>query len=131
MLAIKINKPVIMKRIFLKFSVFTFVALLILTAVSTPSCKKDQTCHGKVTVYDTTGKTVQGAAVRLDAYAVGGQVAYNGTTDLVGVVNFDIALPGIFDVTATHSKYPDMFGRGSLNVDEPRKEAAIIVRIVP
>lgn len=93
------------------------------------SCKKDKTCHGKVHVYDTTGKAVGNAFVRLAAPSVQGDVKYDGYTDNSGTVNFDVKLPAIFDVQAIKSTYPGKIGIGVLRLDEPGKSAEVDVVI--
>lgn len=118
-----------MKSFVIKFSIIGCFVLLFLGATSISSCKKDQTCHGRVTVVDSADARVPGAAVRLDANAVGGQKVYNGVTDGSGIAVFDIELPAIFDITATKSTYPNQYGKGSLNVDEPQKEADVTVKL--
>lgn len=118
-----------MKTFVLKFSTIAIVFLLLLTAISTPSCKKDKTCHGKVTVLDTAGLPVAVATVELAAPSVNGQVTYTGTTDGTGVVTFEVKLPAIFDVTATQAAYAGMTGVGVLRLDEPGKTAETTVTL--
>ena len=104
------------------------VALLSVVFVST-SCNKDKTCHGVVTVVDTNGAKIAGATVNLAAPSVSGDVVYNGTTDGSGQASFDVKLPAIFDVTATHPGYPGTTGVGVLRLDEPGKDADVTVKI--
>ena len=118
-----------MKSVVLKFSTVCCIALLAVSSTFVTSCKKDQTCHAYITVNDTANHKVQGATVVLDANNVGGQVTYHGTTDGAGNITFDIALPAIFYVTATKANFPLMYGKGLVNVDEPRKEAWLTVKI--
>jgi hypothetical protein len=118
-----------MKHLIFK-SVFSLASICLLSlALSTSSCKKNESCHAKITVRDTNGLAVGGAAVRLDAYNANppGQVKYQGATDKYGRVEFDIKLPAIFDATATSSLFPNMTGKGVVNVDEPGKDAEITV----
>lgn len=103
------------------------VALLSVMFIST-SCNKDKTCHGKVKVVDTNGVAIAGATVNLAAPSVSGDVVYNGTTDGSGEASFDVKLPAIFDVTATHPGYPGT-GVGVLRLDEPGKDADVTVKI--
>ena len=119
-----------MKTLFLKFSSLLCVVLLILAATCVSSCKKDQTCRGYVNVYDTAGHKVPLATVRLDAYSINGDITYTEKTDGNGLATFDIALPAIFDIHVTKpDAFPSLYGKGSLNVDEPRKEAWTVVSI--
>ncbi len=118
-----------MKSFVSKFSIFACCLLFFIASGSISSCKKDQTCHGKVTVVDSNNAHVAGATVRLDANSVGGQKVYNGLTDGSGVAVFDIDLPAIFDITATKATYPNQYGKGSLNVDEPKKESEVTVKL--
>ena len=121
-----------MKPLILKLSAFLCVGLLITTAITSSSCKKEEKCHGLVTVVDTSGIRVGGATVLLDAAPVGGQVSYTGVTDANGQVEFEIKLPAIVNITATHDlAYPGMTGRGTLRVDEPGKKADVTVKIQP
>jgi hypothetical protein len=110
---------------FIVFGLFYF-------AMSTSSCKKDETCRGRVTVVDTNGAPVNGALVRLDAYNANppGSIKYEGNTDKLGLAKFDIKLPGILDVTATSPLFPNMTGKGALNVSEPGKETDLKVTLV-
>lgn len=116
-----------MKTFFIKFSVFASVFLLFLTAITAPSCKKDKTCHGKVTVVDTAGHPISAATVKLAAPSVNGQVTYTETTDGSGIASFEVKLPAIFDVFATKATYPGMAGVGVLRLDEPGKSAEVTV----
>ncbi len=74
-----------MKTFTLKLSALACVAVLVIAALSMPSCKKDRLCHGKVTVIDTAGAPVAAAAIKLSAPSVGGQVTYTGVSDGAGV----------------------------------------------
>ena len=119
-----------MKTFVLRFSSIAIVFLLLLTAISTPSCKKDKTCHGKVTVIDTAGVPIAVATVKLAAPSVNGQVTYTGTTDGTGVVTFEVKLPAIFDVFATQAaQWPGKTGVGVIRLDEPGKSAETTVTI--
>lgn len=119
-----------MKTFVLRFSTFAIIFLLLLTAISTPSCKKDKTCHGKVTVIDTAGIPVPLATVKLAAPSVNGQVTYTGITDGTGIVTFEVKLPAIFDVFATQAiNYPGMTGVGVIRLDEPGKTAETTVTL--
>lgn len=112
----------------LKLSAFSFIVLLLCTAVgTTSSCKKDKTCRGKVHVKDTTGAAVGYANVKLDAKSVQGQVVYDGITDGNGDVSFEVKLPGIFDVTVTKTSLPGRIGTGVLRLDEPGKKDDITI----
>ncbi len=111
-----------MKTLFQKLPITCLAVVLLISATTFTSCKKDQTCRGNVWVYDNAGNKIPLALVRLDASTVNGQVSYTAKSDGNGLAVFDIALPAIFDVTVTSDKFPNMFGKGSLNVDEPRKE---------
>jgi hypothetical protein len=118
-----------MKTFFLKITAFAFTALLILSALSTSSCKKDQTCRGKVRVLDTGGVVVNNAKVKLHATAVAGDVVYESFTDGTGYANFEVKLPAIFDVVATKATFVGMTGNGVLRLDEPGSEAEVTVTI--
>jgi hypothetical protein len=118
-----------MKTFSLKFSAFTCALVLLFTAFSSSSCKKDKTCHGKVTVVDTTGKPIGDAKVNLSANTatVTGDVTYDEVTDGSGVAEFEVKLPAIFDVKATKSSLPGRVGTGILRVDEPGKTGEVTV----
>jgi hypothetical protein len=118
-----------MKTFTLKFSAFLCAFILLLTAFSSSSCKKDKTCHGSVHVIDTTGKAVSDAKVKLSANSVNGDVTYDEVTDGSGDATFEVRLPAIFDVTATKSTYPGKVGKGILRVDEPGKTGTVTVTI--
>lgn len=119
----------IMKTFTLKFSAFVCAFILLFTAFSSSSCKKDKTCHGKVHVNDTAGVAVANAKVKLAAPSVNGDVEYENVTDAAGDVSFDVKLPAIFDVTATKATYPGMIGTGVLRLDEPGKSNEVTVKI--
>jgi hypothetical protein len=104
------------------------VALLSVMFIST-SCNKDKTCHGKVIVVDSNGAKISGATVHLAAPSVNGDVVYDNTTDGSGEANFEVKLPAIFDVTATHPAYSGT-GVGVLRLDEPGKDADVTVKIL-
>lgn len=108
-------------------AIASVVALLSVVFVST-SCNKDKTCHGKVKVVDTNGAPIAGAAVKLSAPSVSGDVVYDNTTDGSGEANFDVKLPAIFDVQATHSAYTGT-GVGVIRLDEPGKDESVTVKI--
>lgn len=119
-----------MKPFVLKSSVFVCFCFLLAAAISTPACKKDKNCRGKVTVLDTMGGApVAGATVLLAAPSVHGQITYTGTTDGTGVVNFEIKLPAIFDIIATKSSFPHDTAKGILRLDEPGKSNEALVRM--
>ena len=121
-----------MKTFILKISAFACVAFLLITALSVTSCKKDKTCHGKVTVVDTAGIVVAGASVVLSAPSVNGQVSSSNITDASGVALFEIKLPAIFDIVASkNDAFPNMTGKGILRVDEPGKTADVTVTLKP
>ncbi len=130
-----------MRTFILKFSAFVCVGLFLVAALCTTSCKKDKTCRGKVTVVDTAGAPVVGAAVKLSsppsvpanpAHPAGGDLVINGVTDGSGVVNFEIQLPTILDIVATQTTaFPGMTGKGILRLDEPGKTAEVTVKIKP
>ncbi len=103
------------------------VTLLVVMFIST-SCNKDKTCYGKVTVVDSNGTAISGATVHLAAPSVNGDVVYDGKTDGSGQASFDVKLPAIFDVTATHPGYAGT-GVGVLRLDEPGKESDVTVKI--
>lgn len=116
-----------MKNFILKTSAFACVALLLMTAVSTTSCKKDKMCHGKITVIDTAGAVVPGANV-ITEY---GSTRFSSVTDGSGVAYIDLKLPAILNITAASSSYPGMLGKGILRLDEPGKTAEVTVTIKP
>lgn len=119
-----------MRTFNLKLIAFGGVVFLLSAAFSTSSCKKDKTCHGTVHVYDTLGRAVGNAFVRLSAPSVQGDVIYDGNTDNSGNVRFDIKLPAIFDVQAVKtSVFPGKVGVGVLRLDEPGKSAEVDVTI--
>lgn len=114
-----------MKTFLLKSIVIAFVALIFIPSAS--SCRKKETCEGKVKVVDTAGVPVGGATVKL--YAPNGQVTYEALTDGSGDVSFEIKLPAIFNILATKATYPGMTGEGILRVDEPGKTDEVTVKI--
>lgn len=120
-----------MKTFSLKFSAFTFAFILLFTAFSSSSCKKDKTCYGRVTVVDTAGKPISDAKVNLSANTatVTGDVTYDALTNGSGVAEFEVKLPAIFDVKATKSSYPGRVGTGVLRVDEPGKTGEVTVTL--
>jgi hypothetical protein len=120
-----------MKTFTLKFSAFVCAFILLFTAFSSSSCKKDKTCHGRVYVIDTTGKPVADAKVRLSAENAqpSGEITYDASTDGSGYAEFEVKLPAIFDVTATKSSYPGKVGTGVLRVDEPGKTGEVTVTL--
>jgi len=119
-----------MKNFTLKISALVCMSLLLIATFSS-SCKKDKTCHGKVTVVDTAGAPVASASVVLGAPSVNGTITYKDVTDGSGVVNFEIKLPCILDITATKSSMPGMTGKGILRVDEPGKSDEVTVTMKP
>jgi hypothetical protein len=118
-----------MKTFTLKFSATVCAFILLFTAFSSSSCKKDKTCHGKVHVTDTTGNPVVNANVKLSAPSVNGDVTYDNVTDGSGDASFEVKLPAIFDVTARKSTYAGMVGTGVLRLDEPGKSNDVTVKI--
>lgn len=129
-----------MKTFILKSSAFLCVGLLLLTALCSTSCKKDKTCNGKITVVDTAGAPVANASVTLSSppsvppsttHPGGGDLVLSGVTDGSGVVNFELKLPAIMDITATSSAFTGMTGKGILRLDEPGKTAEVTVKIKP
>jgi hypothetical protein len=118
-----------MKTFILKISTLAFVMMLFVVASTSTSCKKDKTCHGKVSVVDTNGAAVASATVKLSAPSVNGDVVYQSVTDGSGDVTFDVKLPAIFDVVATKPTYPGMAGVGVLRLDEPGKSNDVTVKI--
>ena len=120
-----------MKNFALKFSFGLFVVAFFMTAFST-SCKKDQTCHGKVHVNDTAGRPIANATVKLAAPSVNGDVVYSQLSDGSGEADFEVKLPAIFDVKATKATYPPGYvGTGVLRLDEPGKTGEVTVTIKP
>jgi hypothetical protein len=118
-----------MKTFTLKFSAFVGTFILLFTAFSSSSCKKDKTCHGIVHVIDTSGSPISDAKVLLAAPSVNGEVTYEKLSDSYGDAEFEVALPAIFDVTATKSSYAGKVGTGVLRVDEPGKTGEVTVTI--
>ena len=119
-----------MKTIFKKLHATVLIAIAFVATSSISSCKKDQTCRGYVNVYDNAGNKVAGATVNLNAYSVNGVISYTEKTDGNGLATFDVALPAIFDIDVTkQDAFPNAHGKGSLNVDEPRKEGWATVSI--
>lgn len=128
-----------MKTFILRISAFSCVALLLLTAMFSTSCKKDKTCHGKITVIDTAGIPVANATVNLssppsvppNSHTTGGDLKMNGVTDGAGVVNFELKLPAILDIVATSPNFVGMTGKAILRLDEPGKTTDVTVTIKP
>lgn len=117
-----------MKTTISKISAITGVILFMAVMFVSTSCNKDKTCHGKVKVIDSNGVAISGATVKLSAPSVSGDVVYTGTTDGSGMSSFDVKLPAIFDVTATHPLYSST-GVGVIRLDEPGKDADVTVTI--
>lgn len=123
LLLIILNTKYIMKTFLQRSFALIIIAFIVIPAAS--SCKKKETCDGRVKVVDkSTGIAVGAATVKL--YAPNGQVTYQGVTDGSGDVSFEIKLPAIFNVLATKGT---MTGEGILRVDEPGKKDAITVGI--
>ena len=129
-----------MKTFILKISAVVCVVLFMMTALFNTSCNKDKKTHGKVTVNDTAGRPIASATVKLSsppsvppsaAHPNGGDLVYSGVTDGAGVANFEIPLPGIWDIKATSTNFPGMNGKGILRLDEPSKSTEVIVVIKP
>jgi hypothetical protein len=120
-----------MKTLILKISALICVAFLLVTAFSATSCKKDEMCHGNITVIDTSGAVVPGATVIAEAPSVNGQVAYSNVTDGSGVAYIGLKLPAILDIRATSASYPGMVAKGILRLDEPGKTAEVTVTLKP
>jgi hypothetical protein len=118
-----------MRTFILKSLAFGGVLFLLSAAFTTSSCNKNKTCHGTVHVYDSLGRAVGNAFVRLAAPSVQGDVKYDGFTDNSGSIRFDVKLPAIFDVQAIKSTYPGKVGVGVLRLDEPGKSAEVDVTI--
>jgi hypothetical protein len=114
-----------MKSGMFRFSVVFGIVLLGLTVISTPSCKKDKTCIGEITVYDSTGLPLYGAKVQLADTAritspdAGGKLMYDGRTDIYGYVKFEIKLPAVYPVRVQHPKFTDKYKFGILILNEP------------
>lgn len=117
-----------MKNVINKISAITGVVLLLSIMFISTSCNKDKTCHGKVKVIDTNGVAISGAKVKLSAPSVSGDVVYEANTDGSGEASFDVKLPAIFDVLATHIAYSGS-GVGVIRLDEPGKDAEVTVKI--
>ena len=118
-----------MKTLLIKFIASASVVLFLLAAMSISSCKKDQTCHGIVYVNDSTNAKVANATVQLDAMVVGGQLILREKTDAHGEAHFDVKLPAIFNVTATHDSFPLKYGKGVLNLDQARMDNWVTVKL--
>ena len=117
-----------MKKNILNATAIVITAVLLLTAISTPSCKqKDKKCVGDVTVYDSVGKLLPGAKVKLShkADTVAGYVSkasnveYNGVTDSKGKATFEIALPAIYNVRVDHPTIAGKYKEGILILNNP------------
>lgn len=75
-----------------------FAVLLFIVGTQTACQKQNTNCTCVITVKDTSS-TVSGATVRL--YAPHGSVGVTGTTNAGGDVDFNFALPAIFNVAVT------------------------------
>lgn len=125
-----------MKTYILRTSAIVCATLLILMALSTSSCKKDETCHGEVTVYDSTGLPLPNASVKLfhqgDTTASytskPGNIVYESKTDASGYVKFDIKLPAVFTVRVDHPKVPNKYKLGILILNEPGSKDSQVIR---
>ena len=129
-----------MKTFILKFSAIACVGLFVLTTLFSTSCKKDKTCHGKITVLDTAGAPVASATVQLSSppsvppdpnHSGGGDLVMTGVTDGSGIVNFELKLPAILDIVATKSALPGLTGKAILRLDEPGKTTEVTVTMKP
>lgn len=118
-----------MKTFTLKFSSFAFVLLLVTSATLLTSCKKDKTTYGKVTVVTEAKAPVLDATVTLSAPSANGEKSFTQKTNASGVTDFEIDLPGIWDVNVVTSDSL-LTGTGVLRIDEPGKkdEITVIVR---
>ncbi len=116
-----------MKTFVSKISTFVCLTFLLFSVTFWTACKKDKTTYGTVTVTDEAGTKIRSAKVVLAAPSAAGQKSYSGTTDIGGVVKFEIPLPGIWDVSVTADT---LYGTGVLRLDEPGKkdEVTVIVR---
>lgn len=76
----------------------SFLAFFAITGSQTACQKQSTDCPCVITVKDSNSNLVSGATVKL--FAPHGQVEGNGTTNSAGVVNFNFALPAIFNIVA-------------------------------
>ena len=116
-----------MKKQFSNIAVIAGFSLLVFCGLLITSCKKNETCHGTVLVRDSDYNVVPNAVVQLDAISHTSTIVYREKTDATGQVKFDVKLPAIFDVVATHPDYPNKYGKGVLNLDEPQKNNWVTV----
>lgn len=111
-----------MKTSALRTSTIICAFFLVVAAISSSSCKKDETCYGLVHVYDTTGVPLPNCSVKLfhpgdtsKTYtSAPGNIVYQGTTDKTGSVSFTIKLPAVFTVRADHPKVANQYVLGVL-----------------
>ena len=116
-----------MKTIFLRISIIASISLLVLTSITSTSCKKPKDCHGDVTVYDTNGKFLQGAIVHVfhkgDTSLVylskPGPNDYTQSTDANGKASFVFKTPAVWDVRVDHPKIKGKYKTGVLILNEP------------
>ena len=120
-----------MKNFILKISALVCLAILLVTAFSVTSCKKEEMCHGNITVIDTAGVVVPGAIVVASAPSVNGEKEFSNVTNSSGVAYIGLKLPAILDIRASSTLYPGMVGKGILRLDEPGKTADVTVVLKP
>lgn len=119
-----------MKNFILKSSALVCVAVLLVTAFSATSCKKDKMCHGNVTVIDTAGVPIPNATV-VASYGNSINSNISNVTDGSGLAQFELKLPAILNLTASSTSYPGMVGKGILRLDEPGKVTDVTITVKP
>lgn len=119
-----------MKTFALKIPSFT-IALLLITSLSFfTSCKKEKETNGKVTVTNEAGDKIPEAEVVLSAASANGDKTFTKNTNSSGVADFEITLPGIWDVTVTTAdSVAPLVGSGVLRLDEPGSSDDITVTV--
>ena len=119
-----------MKTFALKFPSFTIALILISSLSVVTSCKKDKETNGKVTVINDASDKISDAEVVVSAASVNGDTSFTKFTNGSGVADFEINLPGIWDVSVTTSDTAaPLVGSGVLRLDEPGSSDDITITV--
>lgn len=116
-----------MKSHILKVSAVICTMALIITAISTPSCKQPGNCTGNVTVYDSVGLPLANSPVKVyhplnnaaGYTSPAGSWIYRGYTNSKGFVQFTIPLPAVYSVLAALPTDTNNVVKGVLILNNP------------
>lgn len=126
-----------MRTYILKISAIICSFLLIVTAVSIPSCTQPGSCTGNITVYDSTGLPLANAAVTLyhpgdtsKAWlsAPGNFVYGPSLTNSKGAVQFVIKLPAEYTVRVQYPANPNRYVLGYIVLMTAGTTAAVTLQ---